>query len=79
MDMDIEGNLGIVPIEGETNVGYETDPINLEQEQNEGYGTDSINLEQEQNTMYATDIVDEEIHRGFNMGTAYPTHGAYPT
>ena len=46
MDMEVEGSLAIVPIEGETNAEYDGDPTNLERETNAGYGTDPINLEQ---------------------------------
>ena len=77
--MEVEGNLAIVLIKGETNAEYDGDPTNLERETNAGYGTDPINLEQEHNTGYATDTVDKEIYRGFNMYTSYPTHEAHPT
>ena len=58
---------------------YDRVPTNLERETNAGYGTDPINLEQEHNTGYSTDPIDEEIHRGFNMYTSYPTHETHPT
>ena len=63
MDMEVEGSLAIVPIEGETNVDYDGVPTNLEQKTNAGCGIDPINLEQEHNTGYSPDTVDEEIHR----------------
>ena len=34
MDVDVEDNLAIIPMDGETDAGYGTDPSNLEQEEN---------------------------------------------
>ncbi|GFZ06816.1 hypothetical protein Acr_18g0009860 [Actinidia rufa] len=79
MDMDIEGNLAIGSIEGGTDVGYETDPINLKQEQHAGYEMDPIDIEQEQPTGYGTDTLDDNIHRGFTTEATYPTHRANRT
>ncbi|GFY85706.1 hypothetical protein Acr_04g0004440 [Actinidia rufa] len=68
MDLE-EGDLAIIPIEGETDVGYGTDLVNSEQEQNLGYEAEPID------EGYET----EEINVGTHMETEHPTHRTYPT
>ncbi|GFY91139.1 hypothetical protein Acr_07g0013350 [Actinidia rufa] len=72
--MDVETNLAIIQVE-ENRVP----PSDQEQETDTGYGTDPINLEQKQNMGYGMNTLDEDIHRGVNMGTSFPPPRASST